>query len=108
MQPGGVTQPTPIPPDSANGQALFISATCNGCHYVDREDTLVGPGLLGIFARAGERKIGYSPEEYIEESIRQPNAFLVDGFQNLMPAFSAVQLSSSDVADLTAYLETLQ
>jgi hypothetical protein len=43
----------------------------------------------------------------MRQSIRQPGAFLVSGFQNLMPVIYA-SVSDSDLEDLIAYLETLK
>ncbi len=103
--------PTPIPPappDPQIGQEIFTANGCNGCHYVDRTDPLVGPGLLGIYDRAPSQRVGYTADEYIIESIRQPSVYLVEGFQNLMLAFNESQVSNADVRNLIAYLQTLQ
>ena len=107
---GGEGRPTPVPfiPDAGMGESLFVSKTCSGCHYVDRPDPLVGPSLQGIYEQAPSRKIGYSAEDYIVESIRQPAVYLVDGFSNLMTAFSRDQISDEELQHLLAYLETVQ
>ncbi len=112
-----VTQPTatqppptqaPAPPsgDAANGEKLFAANGCSACHSTG-SNTIIGPGLAGVEERAATRVEGMSAEEYIEHSIRDPGAFVVDGFVNLMPAtFGA--LPDSDIQDLIAYMATLQ
>ena len=90
--------------DPVHGESLFVSQACSGCHRTDSE-TLTGPGMSGIAQRAGERKPPLSAEEYMAESILDPTAFVVEGFDPLMP--SIVGLSDQDVADLIAYLKSL-
>ncbi len=86
------------------GEQLFISAGCSACHSIDSDDTIVGPSLVGIAARAATRT-SLSADEYLRQSINQPDAFLADGFANLM----VVQKFKPDqVDDLVAYLYTLE
>ncbi len=90
--------------DAVSGEQLFSDNGCTACHSTG-EETIIGPGLAGIYVRAGERT-SLDAEAYIEESIREPGAFVVDGFTDgLMPAFD--DLSSSEITDLIAYLKTL-
>ena len=90
--------------DPVNGESLFVSQACSGCHRTDTE-TLTGPGMSNIAERAAERKPPLSADEYMAESILDPGAFVVEGFDPLMP--SIVGLTDQDVADLLAYLKTL-
>jgi len=83
------------------GKNLFVS--CSACHATDGNKA-VGPGLGGVYARAGDRT-SLDADAYIEQSIREPAAFVVDGFSPLMPSFD--YLSESDVTNLIAYLKTL-
>ena len=87
--------------DVEAGRKLFVN--CSACHATDG-NKVIGPGLGGVYARAGERT-ALDADAYIEQSIREPNAFVVDGFSPLMPSFS--YLSESDVTNLIAYLKTL-
>ncbi len=91
--------------DAANGETLFVSNGCTACHNTTSDDTLVGPGLLTIADRAGSRVEGMSAVEYIQHSIREPSAFIVEGFPPAMPPFGS--LSEQDLNDLTAYLLSL-
>jgi cytochrome c2 len=90
--------------DPVNGESLFVSQACSGCHRTDSE-VLTGPGMSGIAERAGERNPQLTADEYLTESIRNPTAFVVEGFDPLMP--SIVGLTDQDVADLISYLKSL-
>ena len=90
--------------DAIAGEQLFSNNGCTACHSTG-EETIIGPGLAGIYVRAGERT-SLDAEAYIEESIREPGAFVVDGFTaGLMPAFD--DLTASEITDMIAYLKTL-
>jgi cytochrome c oxidase subunit 2 len=96
----------PAAGNAQNGKDLFAKNGCSACHLTSAA-TLVGPGLAGVGDRAGSRVPGLSPDAYIEQSIRDPEKFIVSGFQNLMPA-TFKDLPAADVADLIAYLKTLK
>jgi cytochrome c2 len=89
----------------ANGEAVFKANVCSACHSTG-DITIVGPGLSGVGDRAASRVSGLSADEYLEQSVREPGTFVVDGFTNAMPAnFSG--LSEGDMTDLIAYLKGL-
>lgn len=101
--------------DPANGQVLFntfqpaASFACATCHYVDREDQLIGPGLLNVSIRAESRVPGISIYDYLHTSIVNPGAFVVPGFPDgLMPRNWADVYSESEINDLIVYLMTLR
>lgn len=101
------TQPTATPsgPDTSAGQTIFNN-NCAGCHSTGN-NAVVGPGLAGIGTTAETRVSGQSADEYIENSIRNPQDFIVDGFGAVqMPPFP--QLGDQDIDNLVAYLKTLQ
>jgi len=79
------------------GQALF-EAKCAFCHYVDREETKIGPGLKGVLARPA---LPASGRPATADNIRSQLASPV----GKMPAFTS--LSQQEIADLLAYLKTL-
>ncbi len=87
--------------DPDAGRNLFIS--CGGCHSTD-DSQVVGPGLGGVYARAGDRT-SLDAEAYIEQSVREPGAFVVDGFPAVMPSFD--YYSDEDVQNIIAYLKSL-
>ncbi len=76
-----------------------------------------GPSLAGVADRAATREPGKTAEQYIRESIQQPNAFIVSGRsgkfkgangKSVMPEGLANLMSPQDLADLIAYLQTLE
>lgn len=80
---------------------------CSTCHSLEPGEVIVGPSLAGIGDRAGERVDGLSAEEYIEQSIRDPNAYTVEGFaEGTMPSWDEI-LSDTQIDALVAYLLTL-
>lgn len=100
------TQPTGGQGDAKKGQALFASLGCNGCHATSA-DKIVGPGMAGLNGRAGTRVAGMSADAYIEQSIREPNAFVVPDFlPSVMPATFG-NLTADEIRNLIAYLKTL-
>ncbi len=99
---GGTTAYAQSP---ADGESVF-NANCVACHSTGT-NTIVGPGLSGLFDRAGSSVAGQSADDYVRESLTDPGAFVVEGFQNIMPATIAASLSSGDLDDLVAYLGTL-
>ena len=94
--------PVAVAGDAKAGQNLFIN--CGVCHSTG-DDKVVGPGLAGVYARAGSRT-SLDADAYIEQSIREPSTFLVDGFDALMPSFD--YFSDEDVRNVIAYLKTLE
>jgi len=100
--------------DADAGKALFAQTVvgsqpgCVTCHSLAAGETLVGPSLAGIGARAGSTVSGQSADQYIRASIVEPNAHVADGFaQGIMQSFKDA-LSEQQVNDLVAYLLTLK
>ena len=100
-----LAQPKELPPGNADsGEGLYTSLGCTACHTLDSE-TVVGPGFQGVYARAATRT-ELSADEYIAQSLTEPAAYLVDGFTNVMQVFD--YLSDQEVADIIAFLKTVQ
>ena len=107
--------------DPARGEQLFTAGkdaapACTTCHFVDQDMVLIGPSMVGIASRAAERVPGLSAEEYLRQSILEPNAYLVPnteanvfaaGNTSLMFQNYADFLTEQDVNDLVAYMLTL-
>ncbi len=97
-----------LPPhvaDVSNGERLFKNEGCSACHSTGTR-RVTGPGLAGIGNSAATRDLELTAEQYIEKSIRNPGAFVVDGFNNIMPKTYS-RLPQDDVDDLIVYLKTL-
>jgi len=87
------------------GQQIFTAAGCAGCHELSKAGAngTVGPSLNELAAQAGKLGQG-SPEAYTRESILEPDAYTVKGFQaGVMPSFKG-RLSDKQVQALVDYL----
>ena len=101
--------------DTGAGEVVFDQGTIGGlpgcmtCHSLEAGVMLVGPSLANIGAEAGSMVSGLSAEEYLRQSIVEPNAYVVEGFgQGLMPVGYGDALSSQQLDDLVAYLLSLK
>ena len=84
---------------------IFVT-NCSACHSTG-DDKIVGPGLAEIGDRAGSRVDGLSADEYLEQSLRKPDAFIVDGYTpGLMPNWE--KLGDDSIDALVTYLKTLK
>jgi cytochrome c oxidase subunit 2 len=100
---GGVAGETPV----QTGERLFTSLRCITCHNATAGAR--GPDLAGKFGTEAELTSGAKvtiDAEYIRESILNPAAKTVNGFQaGLMPTFQG-QVKEDDILALIAYLKT--
>lgn len=94
--------------DAARGKTVFNTQICHTCHV----DTQTGPAMPGdpaIGVRAATRRPGYSATAYLYESIVNPSAYIVKGYQDgLMPKDWKTKLKPQEIADLIAYLESMK
>jgi cytochrome c2 len=100
--------------DAANGEKLFASNGCSACHSLKEDEVIVGPSLYHIGQAASDiiKDSGYTgkaktAQDYVHESIVQPNAYVVPGFApGIMPQDFGAKLSAQDIDDLIAFLMT--
>lgn len=98
---------------AAKGKALAQTAlpACVACHTTDGSP-LVGPSWQGIYGSQETLTDGTSVEvndEYLRESIVDPNAKIVENFApNLMPATYGDTISDADIEAIIAYIKSLQ
>jgi mono/diheme cytochrome c family protein len=91
--------------DAGRGKKIFEThpvAGCVRCHVVGGEGGAVGPALDGIARRKSE--------DYIRESLTDPQATMAEGFPaevSPMPPMG-VLLTEQEMRDVMAYLMTLQ
>jgi cytochrome c oxidase subunit 2 len=95
----------------AAGENLFLSKQCAVCHKLDGSP-FTGPSLKGVFERRVTLLDGTSltaDEAYLRESIIDPDAKIVEGFnEGVMASFVLPGSISAEEADaLIAYLKTL-
>ena len=95
--------------DPARGQQLTLQNACIGCHNLDPNVQMAGPTWANIANTAATRVAGESAEEYLYNSIVHPNDYLVEGYMaGVMLQNYGDTLSDQDIADIMAYLLTLQ
>lgn len=92
------------------GKTIYNEQGCKSCHTLDGSK-LVGPSFKGLYGRGGKLDDGSSytaDENYIKESILNPNARIVEGFAkpSAMPAFQGV-LDDDQIGNLIAFVKTL-
>ena len=97
------------------GAKLFAQKTlekqpgCITCHSLEPDTIIIGQSMAGIASRAGNIVPGLSAEEYIRQSILDPNAYLEEGFPaDTMPPVWGDRLSEKQVDELVAFLLTLK
>lgn len=97
---------TPLP---ELGEKLFTSKACFTCHTTDGS-AKVGPSFKGVFGKETELADGSKinvDEDYLRESMLQPNAKVVKGFAPVMPPYQG-QLSEREINGLIEYIKSLK
>ena len=91
----------------AEGDKLFQKYACNTCHLP--LDGGRGPSLVGLVGKTVPLANGQAvraDEAYLRESIVNPRAKIVAGFDPIMPSFEG-QLSEEQILQLIAYIKSL-
>lgn len=90
------------------GQALVAANGCAACHSTTGASG-IGPTWRGLFGSEEELTDGtivIADEAYIAESIHDPQAKIVAGFESqLMPSYD---FTDEQIADIIAYIKTLR
>lgn len=103
--------------DAANGERLFNESIigpasapgCITCHSLEPGVVLVGPSQADVGARAETAIEGMSAEEYLRQSIVEPNAHIAEGFtEGVMYQNFGEELTNSQINDLVAFMLTLK
>ena len=86
---------------AAGEQVFGGGGGCTACHGLGTR----APDLLGVAGSVcADRDPDKSCKEYLHESLVDPNAYVVDGFQPIMPDMSRT-LSSNEIWSLVAFLQ---
>lgn len=96
-----------LSPQEEAGKRLF-SQYCGACHSIVGNANIVGPAMAGIATRAETRIEGMSAHDYLIESILDPGAYLVPGFDNLMPSTWGTTLTGEEMDAIIAFMLTLK
>ncbi len=103
---GGSTDDLPL---EEYGALLYTQQVCSACHSVDGS-RIVGPsfqGLYGVQRQMDDGTTVTADDNYLRESILNPGARIVAGYQNQMPA-SYSSLTERQVSALIAYIREQQ
>ncbi|WP_233216345.1 cytochrome c oxidase subunit II [Blastopirellula marina] len=106
-----------IPPEQG-GEMAFKKKGCAGCHSVtgDASAKFAGPPLNGqwgtprnVIARGSSSPESVVMDEnYVRESVREPNAKVVVGRNPVMPMFDPQRLKDEEITAIIAYLKSLK
>jgi cytochrome c oxidase subunit 2 len=90
------------------GRKLFLQYRCISCHTATGEGR--APSLEELYGKRVPLKDGrnvIADDAYIRESILDPGAKIVAGYENIMPTFRG-QLGEEDILKLIAFIRNLQ
>lgn len=89
------------------GEALLESKGCNSCHRLAGGG--IGPSLAGIYGKPAPLQDGSTvtaDDAYLRESILNPQAKIVQGYQPVMPSYQG-QLSEEQITQIINYIKSL-
>jgi len=92
---------------ASQGEQLFQKYACNTCHTNDASGR--GPVLLGLYGKdvtLSNDTTVKADDNYVRESILNPQAKVVKGFNPIMPTFQG-QVSEDDMMKLLAYVKSI-
>lgn len=92
---------------AGTGQKLFQQLGCTSCHRFDTQGR--GPNLVGVYGKPVLLNDGSSviaDDAYVRESILNPGAKIVAGFQPIMPSFQGI-VTEDQLLSLVAYIKSL-
>jgi cytochrome c oxidase subunit 2 len=90
------------------GRKVFLKYRCISCHSADARAR--APVLEELYGKAVPLRDGrtvIADESYIRESIYDPGAKIVAGWENIMPTFKG-QVSEEEVIELIAFIKALK
>ena len=83
---------------------------CLTCHTIGKTDgPFRFPDLANVDVRAKTREPGFSDVDYFAQTLYEPNAFVVPGFNPGMPTINKppIGLTDQEILCVIAYLQTL-
>ena len=90
------------------GANVFQDLRCDTCHRPGAQG--LGPPLEGLFGKTVRLQSGETmtvDEDYVRESIVNPSAKVVAGFQPIMPTFECV-VTEERLLELIEYIKSLK
>ncbi len=106
-----VKEQSQLPTDPVErGKNWSAQFGCTACHTIDGS-VVVGPSWKGLYGKQETMADGTTltaDDAYLIESIRNPGAKIVKGFNNIMPANVAGQMTDDQVKDVIEYIKSLK
>ncbi|MFO0805047.1 MAG: cytochrome c oxidase subunit II [Gemmataceae bacterium] len=97
------------------GQQIFRKLQCNSCHVPNAQAGVKvhprAPSLEGLWGHEVPLKGGavvIADDQYIRESIVNPRAKVVEGWEGIMPGNYQDQVSEDDLTKVIAYIRSLK
>ena len=106
IKKNGVWDPETSPVEY--GEKLYQRRGCKSCHSIDGSNA-VGPSFRNLFGRMEPMSKGdpvKADENYLRESVLNPKAKVVAGFQPVMPSYKG-QLSDDDIYCIIEWMKTM-
>ncbi|HYZ86336.1 MAG TPA: cytochrome c oxidase subunit II [Bryobacteraceae bacterium] len=92
---------------ASQGEKLFAQVGCSSCHVLDGPGRC--PNLRNVYGSRVQLQGGQTvvaDDAYIRESILNPSAKIVAGYQNIMTSYQG-QLNEQNILQLIAYIRSL-
>jgi cytochrome c oxidase subunit 2 len=96
------------------GRTLYVRRGCVQCHSLDGT-ARVGPSFKGVFGTEQQLEDGSTitvDENYLRESILQPQAKVRAGYKGVMPVYSArsqdEQRINEEISAIIAFIKSLK
>ncbi len=103
----GVDEDTPLP---ELGAQLYQQQACIGCHTLDGTE-IIGPTFAGLYGKTETLDDGSTvvvDDDYLRESIVDPNAKIVQGYANVPMPAGYTGLSERQLSALIAFIREQQ
>ncbi len=92
---------------AAQGERLFRTFGCSGCH--GPASSVHAPSLTGLYGAPvplADGRVIVADDQYIRDSILQPNRDVAAGYRPIMPTFANV-LDEAQITQIVAYVKAL-
>ena len=88
------------------GESLFQQFGCVNCHQTDGQGRC--PNLVGVYGKPVRTNVGVvtADASYVRESILNPSAKVVEGYENIMPTFKGI-INEEGVQQLIEYVKSI-
>jgi len=91
------------------GAKMYQKNACVSCHSIDGS-AVIGPTFKGLFGRSEQLTGGGTvvvDEQYLRESILEPQAKIVQGYQPVMPTYKGT-LTERQLNGVIEYIKTIK